>query len=239
MAIRSIYNTRWPKHPHSPIRRYERHPQGLATRTCYIESCPTRPAICLRLHIRLRLKYHTVSILPQTSSARLLRWDLANRRISYPSPRALSLASAIPHDSTVPNWFNCLFLSRFNSLVPELIWLKGSELGLLFISDSIWLFFSFLIWPIVSELIHLKIFDWIRISFFGLIWLTSYVFIFDSSHVIWVPLQSGFRESHIGQGVFKIIQHWNCEIFHYSENSIWLWHGHSKIRKIQRRETKI
>ena len=31
----SIYETRQPEHPHSPIRRYERHPQGPSSRPHY------------------------------------------------------------------------------------------------------------------------------------------------------------------------------------------------------------
>ena len=53
-------------------------------------------------------------------------------------------------------------------------------------------------------------------------------FIFHSSHIIRVPPQLGFSESHIGQGMSKIIQHWNCGIFHDFENSNWFWQKHSK-----------
>ena len=40
-----------------------------------------------------------------------------------------------------------------------------------------------------------------------LIQLTPNVFIFNRSHTIRITSHSGFRESHIGQGVFKILQH--------------------------------
>ena len=32
----SIYKTRRPDHPHSPIRQYERRPQGPPSRPCYM-----------------------------------------------------------------------------------------------------------------------------------------------------------------------------------------------------------
>ena len=75
------------------------------------------------------------------------------------------------------------------------------------------------------DLIRLMIFDLIRLdwgfdlirltcgfeltrrTFFNLIRLTFNVFIFDPSHAILIKLQSYFRESHIGQGVFEIFQH--------------------------------
>ena len=54
------------------------------------------------------------------------------------------------------------------------------------------------------------IFDSIQIMF--------NTFIFDSSQIIQVPFNLGFMEYYIGQGVFEIIQHWNCRIFHNYEN---------------------
>ena len=52
--------------------------------------------------------------------------------------------------------------------------------------------------------------------FFYSIWLAFNAIVFNSSHIFRVPFQSGFRKSHIGQGVFEIIQHWNRGIFHNS-----------------------
>ena len=59
--------------------------------------------------------------------------------------------------------------------------------------------------------------------FFDFIWLTSNVFIFSPSHIIRITPHSGFRESHIGQGVFEIFQHWNCGVFHNSDDWNWVW----------------
>ena len=36
---KSIYDTRWPEHPHLPIRRYKQRPQGSNSRPCYTY-CP-------------------------------------------------------------------------------------------------------------------------------------------------------------------------------------------------------
>ena len=51
--------------------------------------------------------------------------------------------------------------------------------------------------------------------------------IFNLSHNIRVTSQSGFKESHLGQCVFEIIQHWNCGIFHNFENWNCFWRYHS------------
>ena len=59
-------------------------------------------------------------------------------------------------------------------------------------------------------------------AFSNSVLLTFNAIIFDLSQIIWVPFQSCFREHHIGQGVFKIIQHWNHEISHNSDNSMFL-----------------
>ena len=62
-------------------------------------------------------------------------------------------------------------------------------------------------------------FGLIRLNcFFCSIRLTSNVFIFDLIHKILITYQSGFRESHIGQSVSEIFQHWNFWIFHNSDN---------------------
>ena len=50
--------------------------------------------------------------------------------------------------------------------------------------------------------------------FFYSIWVKFNIFISNLNHIIRVKLQSGFKESHIGRGVFKITQHWNRGIFH-------------------------
>ena len=60
-------------------------------------------------------------------------------------------------------------------------------------------------------------------SFSDSIWLMCNVFVFGSRHTIWITSQSGLREYHIGQGVFKIFQHWNRGILHNSDHWIWVW----------------
>ena len=66
-----------------------------------------------------------------------------------------------------------------------------------------------LIWLTIFGLIRLNYgFNLIRLTcLFDSIRLTSNVFIFDPSHKILITPQSGFTESHIGQGVFEIFQH--------------------------------
>ena len=75
---------------------------------------------------------------------------------------------------------------------------------------------------IVSDLIQHTIYDWIRLTFYDLIWLTISdliwliiydsiellvrVFIFDSIHIIWFPVQLSFRDPHIVQSVLQTIQ---------------------------------
>ena len=80
---------------------------------------------------------------------------------------------------------------------------------------------------------------WLDLThFFGLIWLTSNALIFDSSYKNSVPLQSGFRESQVGQGVLKKIQHWNSGSFTIPRTKIGFGKDTHKNRKVQRRETK-
>ena len=68
--------------------------------------------------------------------------------------------------------------------------------------------------------------------------LTSNVFIFDPSHIIRITLQSGFRESHIGQGVFEISQLWNRGIFHNSDNWNWFWREHSNKKRNKNKKSE-
>ena len=79
------------------------------------------------------------------------------------------------------------------------------------------------------------------IGFFpGSIRLTTNTFIFNPNHIIRIPSQSGFREYHIGQGVFEIPQHWNCGIFHNYDNWNYVWREHSnKTKKSEKRRGKI
>ena len=88
------------------------------------------------------------------------------------------------------------------------------------VSDSTRFDVSYLIRLIISDLIQLTVFNSIWLSFYS-IWLTFNEFIFYLSHIIRVPLQSGFRECHIVQGVFELIKHLNSGIFHNSENLNW------------------
>ena len=88
--------------------------------------------------------------------------------------------------------------------------------------------------------LHLTYIFWFDLTqFFNSIWFTFNAFILYLSHIIRVPPQSGFRESDIVQGVFKIIQHWNCGIFHNSENLNWFWWEYSKSFENRRIERKI
>ena len=93
------------------------------------------------------------------------------------------------------------------------IWLNFSDFIQLAGPNLIWLTSYDLIQLIVSDLIRLAVFDWIWVRFFTLIQLIFNAFIFDSSHVMLVPFLSCFRESHVGQGVFKKS---NIEIVDYS-----------------------
>ena len=51
---RSIYNTRWPKHPHYPILRYKQRHQGLPWWQHYMDYWQPRPELhlCILLHIQ-------------------------------------------------------------------------------------------------------------------------------------------------------------------------------------------
>ena len=112
------------------------------------------------------------------------------------------LTLALSLSSAVPCWPS--FLTWFNSLIPT--WFNSSFFT--------WFDSRFLIW------FESDFPDSIRLTFNKLI--------FDLIHIISVLFQSGSRESHIGQGVFKIIQHQNCGKFHNSESSNWFWREHSK-----------
>ena len=76
----------------------------------------------------------------------------------------------------------------------------------------VWLDSTHLVWPHLDHSFRLGL-----THFFHLVWLVfnaSYLFrvtSFESS------FKSGSVESHIVQGVFKIIQHCNCGIFHNSD----------------------
>ena len=55
-------------------------------------------------------------------------------------------------------------------------------------------------------------FDYTQLFFYS-IWLTSNIFIFNPSNKIRITFQSGLGESHIGQGISEIFQHWNIGVF--------------------------
>ena len=59
---------------------------------------------------------------------------------------------------------------------------------------------------------------WLDLTQFVFLRLNSYLTLshFKSHHSS--PIHSGFMESHVVQGVLKIIQHWNGGIFHSSDN---------------------
>ena len=101
-------------------------PRDLTPRPHYMESWQTRPTIRLRLHICLRSRASSIS--PWTENYFLLRQEPAHHHAIYPPPRALSSASAILHNSMVLTWFESLFLTWSDLLVPCLIWLTVSWL---------------------------------------------------------------------------------------------------------------
>ena len=133
-------------------------------------------------------------------------WGRHNLRKQYASA---SRALTLPHKlaNMIPSVGICSLALVFGS---DLIWLPisdyiqlpSSNLNQLTVSYLIWLAGSELIRFIISDLIWLKVFDWIWLTVFDLILLVFNAFIFDSSHIIQVPLQSGFMESHIFQVVF-------------------------------------
>ena len=119
------------------------------------------------------------------------------------------------------------FLTRFNSQVPDLI-----------ILSSYWLYFTVNVQLYLTLSFQLSftlrfrlafthrfrpdsshVFYWKWLSFNYLIQLMFNAITFNFSRIIWVPLQSGFRESHSGQDVLIIIQDWNRSIFHNYDNS--------------------
>ena len=146
---RSIYETRRPEQPHSPIRRYKRRPQGPPSWTRYMEYWPFQG------HATSTSMYTSTatSTNPRVSAAvtimastTLLRQEPSHCRIRY---LTLALSSA----STVPFWQS--FPTVFDSPIFNLIWLTCFRL------DSNHLFF---------DLILLNVFS---------IWFDSIAFRFD------------------------------------------------------------
>ena len=74
-------------------------------------------------------------------------------------------------------------------------------------------------------------FDLIRLNCFYFIQPVSNVSIFNPCHTILITFQSVLGESHIGQFISKIFQHWNRGIFHNSDNWNWVSRKHSNRRK--------
>ena len=92
---RSIFDTRQPEHPHLPILRYERRPQGPATCPCYMESCPdTALLYATAMSTSTSTNPCIAAIVTITAITALICQDPARRRISYPT-LALSSASAV------------------------------------------------------------------------------------------------------------------------------------------------
>ena len=172
-------------------------------------------------------------------------WRYVNRlsiAASYPPPQAPSSALAVSHNSTVPTRFDSSFSTGFDSDFIDLIQLRGF--------DNIWLRL-YRLDSTQGFLLDLTQFSWPNLNhsfwrdltgfdsgfsrfdsiWFDSIWITFNAIIFYLSHIIQVKFQSGFRESHIVQGVFKIIKLWNLGIFHNSDNSNCFWQEHSKNSK--------
>ena len=91
MVRRSIYKTRWSELFHSPIRQYNRRPQGPASHTCYMESLlyTARPyATSTSTSTSTFPEFPT----PLQSPRACLRVKILPIAASYSNPRALSLA---------------------------------------------------------------------------------------------------------------------------------------------------
>ena len=133
MVRQSIYNTRQPEHPHSPIRRYKRRPQGSTSQLRYMESCPDTAL----LYARITSTSTATSITPCISYAVMITVSIAplcqdtnHCHIRYPtlspSLAAVSIVTNFQLDSTQ------FFLIRLNW---GFVWLE-SIVHLFFLFDS-------------------------------------------------------------------------------------------------------
>ena len=140
MVTWSIYDTRHPKHPHSPMCCYEQHPYEPPSWTHYMESY--LGTAYYTLHIPIRLLHQHI----------WLYRDLCKHAVSA---------------------------SRTCTLSCQL-------------SDAIAVI-------CVGSFALVTISDLIQTSFSDLFWILVHTFVFGFIHIIQVPFQSRFMESHIGQ----------------------------------------
>ena len=163
---RLVYKTRWPKHPHLPIRWHKQFPQGPTSRPRYMESYPEQPELPLRLWLQSLAASRSL----QTSKALQIRQYTTHCCVllAVASP---SLALAVLCLSLVPIQFDSRFSTGFDSGLPtrfDSCFLTGFNSG-----------------------------------FFSLVQRTFNAFIFDSSHILWVASQSGFRSPTLARMSLK------------------------------------
>ena len=135
--ISSIYNIRWPKHPHSPIRWYKQVPQVLTSRPCYMVSWLDTA----RIYTASTSTISSDSM--STASTPSLHQDPSHWRMRYPIPVPY-LASPVPCyppftiwlKSLSPYWFDSPFPSWFDSPFPA--WVNSLFLA--------WFVLLFLTW---------------------------------------------------------------------------------------------
>ena len=102
---RSIYKTRRPEHPHSPIRRYKQHPQVPASRPHYIKFFPQFGS--MSTYISTSTALHNATIAANTP---LLCQNPAHFQVRYPM-QVLSVALAILRWLSVLTQFDSPFLT--------------------------------------------------------------------------------------------------------------------------------
>ena len=187
----------------------------------------------LRLRLQLSLQSRASSRLPWTENAPLLLQEPAHCRILY--------AAAIPiinigsfmqfngSDSIRIKFFNRIQL-RFSWLdSTQILWRDSTQFFPTQFDPRFWTGFN----SVFSTQFDSRFLTGFDSGFFNSIWLTFNAIIISLRLIIRVPFQSGFRDSHIFQVLFEIIQHWNRVIFHNSDNSNYFWREHSKNRKIR------
>ena len=162
----SIYNTRWPKHPHSPIHLYIRRPQG--------------PNPLAPLHGILTNTAHSrsISMSQFTFPCGVKIYSNSDNSTAAstarPLPRQLSALGpviGIGHFVWLSG-YDLIWLTGPNLIQltgTELIQLDGTDVIQTTVSDLIRLMNSTLIRLILSDWIWLTVSDWIWLSFFILL----------------------------------------------------------------------
>ena len=148
--------------------------------TCNPSQTRSIYTLCLRLRLRLRLRLPSRNHHQRHDHRK--HSSNVSRYARYPK-LLLSLASSVTCWMLFPNLFNSLFPIGFDSPFPTWFDLQFSiRFDLRF--------------PIRFDSV-----------FFNYIRLTFNTLIFYLSRITRFTFQSGFRESHIGQGVFEIVTH--------------------------------